>query len=347
MRHAVILAGGSGTRLWPASRRALPKQLLTLVSDDEPMIAAAVTLARKVADRVVIVTAASLVEATLAVVPNDVEVIAEPVGKNTAAAIALAGATIMQRDPRALIVVLPADHHVRDLDGMAAALDNCLFAAEKTDAIALVGIPPTRAETGYGYLEMAAGASNGLCDVLRFVEKPDLATAETYLASGRHLWNAGIFCLTGRRLLAELDAHLPQTADIVRQIVSGPVVDPRGLYEQIKPISFDHGVMERVAHVVAIAAEVGWSDVGSWSALPEVPDVNPIGNNTLVGMICTIDSTDNVIVSDDETLIAALGVSDLIIVKAGDAILVARKDQAQRVKEIVETLGALGLTRYL
>lgn len=349
MRHAVILAGGSGTRLWPASRRSMPKQLLPLVNDDEPMIAAAIALGRQVADRVVIVTAESQVEATIAAVPN-VEVIAEPLGKNTAAAIGLAGATIAARDTHATMVVLPADQHVRDRDGMAAALDACLTTAEKTDAIALVGIPPTRPETGFGYLEMAPGPSDGIRPVLRFVEKPNRVTAEGYLASGNFLWNAGIFCMTTRRLLIELDTHLPQTAGIVRQIVAdnGLVLDPRGLYEQITPISFDHGVMEKTSHVVAIAAAVGWSDVGSWSALPEVRGASEISGNTLTGtLIYAMDSADNVIVSDDKTLIATIGVTDLIIVKAGDAILIARKDQAQRVKELVEALDARGWSRFL
>ena len=325
----------------------MPKQLLPLASDNEPMIAAAVALGREVADHVVIVTAESQVEATIAAVRN-VEVIAEPVGKNTAAAIGLAGATIAARDPHATMAVLPADHHVRDRDGMAAALDTCLTTAEKTDAIALVGIPPTRAETGFGYLEMAPGPSDGVRPVLRFVEKPDRATAEAYLTSGHFLWNAGIFCMTTRRLLIELDTHLPQTAGIVRRIVAdnGLVIDPRGLYEQITPISFDHGVMEKTSRVVAIAAAVGWSDVGSWSALPEVRGTDARGN-TIAGDAVVIDGTGNVVVSDDGTLIATVGISDLVVIKAGDAILVVRKDQAQRVREIVEALGLHGLGRYL
>ena len=343
----MILAGGSGTRLWPASRRARPKQLLALARDDEPMLAAAVSLAREVADRVLIVTAESQMDATLAVAPN-VELIAEPMGRNTAAAIGLAGATIADRDPHATIVVLPADQHVRDREGMVAALDACLSAAERTDAIALVGIPPTRPETGFGYLEMAAGPSDGVRSVLRFVEKPDRATAERYVASGRHLWNAGIFCLTARRLLAELDAHLPLTASVVRQIVydNGLVVDPRGLYETLPSISFDTGVMEKTDRVVAIPAAVGWSDVGSWSALPEVRGVDADGN-TVAGLALVVDGGGNIIVSDDDTLIATIGVSDLVVIKSGNAILVVKKDQAQRVRELVETLAARKLTRYL
>lgn len=343
----MILAGGSGTRLWPASRRACPKQLLALARDDEPLLAAAVSLAREVADRVLIVTAESQMEATIAAALN-VELIAEPLGRNTAAAIGLAGATIAARDPHAIIAVLPADQHVRDREGMVAALDACLSAAERTDAIALVGIPPTRPETGFGYLEIAAGPSDGVRSVLRFVEKPDRATAEHYVASGRHLWNAGIFCLSAKRLLAELDAHLPLTAATVRQIVrdNGLVVDPRGLYESLPSISFDTGVMEKINHVVALPAAVGWNDVGSWSALSEVRGTDADGN-TVAGNVLVVDGGGNVVVSDDDTLIATIGVSDLVVIKSGNAILVVKKDQAQRVREVVEVLSARGLSRYL
>lgn len=355
MRHAVILAGGSGTRLWPASRRERPKQLLALARDDEPLLTSAVSLAREVADRVLIVTAEAQVDGTLAVAPN-VEVIAEPLGRNTAAAIGLAGATIADRDTHATIVVLPADQHVRDREGMIAALDACLSAAERDDAIALVGIPPTRPETGFGYLEMAERPLIGVRPVMRFVEKPDRQTAESYVASGRHLWNAGIFCLTARRLLAELDEHLPLTAAIVRQIVrdNGLVVDPRGLYESLPSISFDHGVMEKLCtgeggvtdRVVAIPAAVGWNDVGSWAALPEVREADAAGN-TVAGTAVIVDGTGNVVMSDDDTLIAMVGVSNLVVIKSGDAILVVQKDQAQRVREVVKALGVKGLARYL
>lgn len=344
MRHAVILAGGSGTRLWPASRRARPKQLLALARDDEPMLAAAVSLAREVADSVTIVTAASQVEATIAALPCfSGELVAEPMGRNTAAAIGLAGVMIAKRDPHATIAVLPADQHVRDREVMAAALDACLSAAEKTDAIALVGIPPTRPETGFGYLEMAAGPSDGVQAVLRFVEKPDRQTAERYIASGRHLWNAGIFCLTARRLLAELDTHLPLTASVVQQIAAGS--DARGLYETLPSVSFDTGIMEKTDRVVAVSAAVGWNDVGSWSALAEVRDVDENGN-TIAGSAVVVDGTGNVVVSDDG-VIALVGVSDLVVIKSGDAILVVKKDQAQRVREVVEKLSEFGLTRYL
>lgn len=348
MRHAVILAGGGGTRLWPASRRELPKQLLALVDGNEPLVYAAVARGRAVADsRVLIVTAESQAAATTRVVPN-VELVTEPIGRNTAAAIALAGATIADRDPDAVIAFLPADHHVRDHEGLVDALEACLAAVERTDAIALVGIPPTRPDTGFGYLEMAAGPSDGVRSVLRFVEKPDRATAERYVASGRHLWNAGIFCMSARRLLMELDTHLPQTNGIVRQIVrdNGLVVDPRGLYESLPSISFDHAVMEKTTHIVAVPAAVGWSDVGSWSALSEVRGADDQGN-TIAGLALVVDGSGNVVVSDEGSLVATIGVSDLVVIKSDDAVLVVRKDQAQRVREVVDALRDRGLSRYL
>lgn len=345
MRYAVILAGGAGTRLWPASRQSRPKQLLPLGREDTPLIVSAVALGRNIADHVMIVTAESQLAATRAAVPG-VEMIAEPVGRNTAAAIGLAGALIAGRDPDALIAVLPADHHVRDLEGMSAALDTCLTAAAEMDAIALVGVPPTRPETGFGYLEMATTPTHRGWAVLRFIEKPDQVTAETFVASGRHLWNAGIFCLTVRRLNTELAAHLPSTACAVRQIASGEALDPRALYEELSSISFDHAVMERTSHIVAVPVAVGWNDVGSWAALSEVRGANEDGN-TLAGRALVIDGQNNVVMSDDDTLIATIGVSGLVVIKSGNAVLVVRKDQAQRVREIVGKLDAEGLGRYL
>jgi mannose-1-phosphate guanylyltransferase len=347
MRHAVILAGGSGTRLWPASRRTRPKQLLALAREGEPMVAASVAIGRAIAeDRVMIVTAESQVEATRGVVAN-VELLAEPVGRNTAAAIGLAGAVLAQRDPDAVLAVLPADQHVTDPAGFARALEIGLAAAEADDVIATIGIPPTRPETGFGYLEVArAGHSDGQpVDVVRFVEKPDRATAERYVASGNYLWNAGVFCVRASRLLRELDTHLPITGQAVRDIARDPS-SARARYLSLPSISFDHAVMEKVSQIVAVPALVGWDDVGSWAALPAVRGTDEHGN-TCVGATLVLEGHGNVVVSDDATLIATVGVDDLVVVKSGDALLVVHKDRAQDVRKVIDALSARGLARYL
>ena len=315
---------------------------------------------------VTVVTAQSLVDATRGVVEamragglsRDVEILAEPVGRNTAAAIGLAAATIARRDPDAVLLVLPADQRVTDEAGFAHVVGLGLAEVERADVIGTIGIVPTRPDTGFGYLEVESTAPNTITPVLRFVEKPDRETAERYVASGTHLWNAGMFFASARRLLTELDVHLAPTGEAVRNIAAG-TVRAEDVYPTLPPISIDHAVMERATRVVTIPASIGWDDVGSWAAIaqmaddPLATDAGPRGNVALgATQALVLDGERNFVSSDDGTLIVAYGVSDLVIVKAGDGkgndvILVMPKDAAQDVRKVVDALSSRDLKRYL
>ena len=290
-----------------------------------------------VGDRVLIVTAEAQLDATRGAIPG-VELIGEPVARNTAAAIGLAAATLGLRDPEAVLAILPADQHVADEAGLARVLEVGFAAVEADDVIGTVGITPTRAETGFGYLEVATATPGVVTPVLRFVEKPDRATAERYLAAGTYLWNAGMFVASARRLLAELDAHAAPIGRGVRDIAARTSL-ASDVYPTLTSISIDHAVMEHATRIVTIPASIGWDDVGSWAALAALidPDAN---HNAVVGDSLALDATGNVMYCDDDTLIVTLGVSDLIVVKSGNAILVLPKHAAQDVRKVVDAVSA-------
>lgn len=358
--YVVILAGGSGTRFWPVSRTARPKQLISVV-DGPTMLQRTVerVLALK-PKRILVVTNSLQAEETECQLDGyrrqvPLDVIAEPVGRNTAPAVGLAATMIAARDPQAVMTVLPADHFIRDEEGLRDCLQTATQAARNGYLVTL-GIVPTRPETGYGYIEAdMALRGAGPFPVLRFVEKPPLAQALSYLEAQNFLWNSGMFVWRADVILDEIATQMPELAAQLATVrFGGDVWDISDLepqiatiYAQVTAQSIDYGVMERSRRVQVVPAEIGWSDVGSWSALPELLEADPQGNvvtNCLAHI--AVDSR-GCIVSGHAGVVATVGVNDLVVVSSGDALLVCPKERAQDVRAVVEALKAKGLDRYL
>jgi mannose-1-phosphate guanylyltransferase len=352
--HAVILAGGSGTRFWPASRRHTPKQLLPLAGRaDEPLIAATV---RRIApliapDRVWISTGTRLVEATVAALPSvpRSHFIAEPVARNTAPCIGWASATIARGDPDAIIAVLPADHFIGSEPAFRDALGTAIRAAED-GWIATIGIVPTRPETGYGYIEVGDPVTDGVRAVSRFVEKPTRERAEAFVADGRYLWNGGMFFFRASVMRDAIAEHVPALAAGLAAIDAAAARgDEATTLAQVFPtlpsISIDHAVMEKAKRVAVIPGDFGWNDVGSWQTTWEMSDKDATGNAVPQGSI-VVDAANNLVrdltKGAPRKRWALLGVSDLVIVETDDAVLVVPRDRAQDVRAIVDALTKSG-----
>lgn len=353
---AVILGGGAGTRLWPSSRRARPKQLLSL-GGPESLLAAAVRRAQAVVglERTLIVTAAdqeAAVRADIPALPRE-NIIAEPMPRNTAAAVGLGAVTAARRAGRdAVIAVFPADPYIGD----EAAFERLvrLAIAEARETIVTIGVRPTHAETGYGYIRLGArlprpNAGDAVHDVGGFVEKPDLPTAERYLASGEYLWNSGMFFLTAGRMLDESRRHLPGLGALLDAAVAAP--DPTAViaagYKDVPSISIDNGIMEKTSGLRVLPGEFGWNDVGSWAALPAVrrPDAR---GNVVLGGATLIEGDGSIVVAEEGApFVGVVGVHDLVVVVTRDAILVVPKDRAQDVRKIVEAAKQAGRTDLL
>lgn len=356
--YTVIMAGGSGTRFWPASRKSRPKQFLPLGADGEtPLLTAT---ARRVAalsppDRTLVVTREDLEAATHEALPElpRQNVLLEPQGRNTAPCVAWATATIRRRDPRAVVVVLAADAYIADEAAFAAALRTAADAAAQ-GAIVTLGIRPSRPETGYGYLHLGdalAGAPEGVRTVRAFVEKPDAARARAYVADGQHLWNAGIFVFRADVMDAAVRAHLPEIAAAMDEFDAAARrgqerEEVRRRYGSLPSISIDYGVMEKVHEVAVVPVDCGWSDVGSWQASWELGVKDP-NDNVVRAMAVLADARGNVISAPHGKVVALVGVSDLVVVDTPDALLVVPRDRAQDVKKAVDALAAAGRNEVL
>jgi mannose-1-phosphate guanylyltransferase/mannose-1-phosphate guanylyltransferase/mannose-6-phosphate isomerase len=351
----VILSGGSGSRLWPLSRESYPKQLLALAGQRTLLQETAVRVEDAKRFEPLIVVANSehrfvIAEQLREVGARDPLLVLEPMGRNTAAAVAVAALLAGERDPEALILVMPADHAIPDPVRFAAAVDAGLSAAA-SGALVLFGVRPDAPATGYGYIRGGEPLSGGVLKVDAFVEKPDLATAERYLASGDYAWNSGIFLLPVGAILAELQAHAPAVLAAARAALGAATrdmdflrLDPQA-FAAAPSISLDHAVLEHTTRAAVAPADFLWSDVGSWSTLWTLAERDE-AQNVEIGDTLAENTTGSYLRSEGP-LIATLGVKDLIVIATPDAVLVADRHAGEDVKRIVERLKASNHTTAL
>lgn len=356
MLHALIMAGGSGTRFWPLSRRRLPKQLLSLDGGPtllDQAIARLTGLVRP--ENIRVVTNEAQADGVAAALPPSVpreNVIAEPVGRDTAAALGLGATAILRADPDAVLLATPADHVIRpatrfrDVVLAAAAL-----VARRPGAVATLGVPPAHPATSYGYIRAGRpieprGAFRAF-DVAAFREKPDRATAEQYIAAGGYYWNAGIFVWRARDLLDALARRLPATAAALARIGDAHATGPDAFraalaaeYPPLKKISIDYAVLEPEAErCFVVEVDFEWNDVGSWRALPELFGADADEVTVVNAVHRGLDTRRTTVVgTGGGRVVATIGVEDLVIVETPDAVLVCRRDRVEDVKRLVERL---------
>ncbi len=341
---AIVLAGGSGTRFWPLSRRSRPKQLLAL-DGERTLLQSTVDRLRPLVppQRVWVVTTRGLaaeVERQLPEVPPD-QILIEPEGRNTAAAIGWAVRSLPTEARRGIVAVLPADHRVGDGEAFRAALARAVEVADERDAVVALGVVPRWPETGFGYLKLGRflDEQGGVRRVARFIEKPDLKAARRYVRRGGFLWNAGIFVFRGSVMLRHIKRCLPELAQGLETIARQPERSAE-VYPTLPAISIDHGVMEKLRGIAALPLDCAWSDLGSWAALAEVRSKDRDGN-AVQGEVVAVDARDNLLIADAGT-VAVLGVRGLAVVRTADTVLVVPLERAQEVRRVLAELEARG-----
>jgi len=342
----LMMAGGRGERFWPASRSHRPKQLLRFGMKDPLVVQTLRRIGPLVSPaRTLVITSAPLVESIAACLPElkPEQILGEPVGRNTAPCIGVAAVWMAQHfSPDCVMIVLSADHYVARRDAFLDALRTGTEAAAQGHLVTL-GLNPTRAETGYGYVELGRPLDEeaGLYRVARFLEKPDAITAQKFLAAGKYLWNGGIFLWTCARILEEMERHLPSIMPLLKEYQEalkggrpGQVLER--IYPQFPDISIDYAVMEKAEDIVTLKANIGWDDLGNWTVLERLRQPDSEGNVVLGPFVG--EDTRGCIISADAGLVATLGVKNLVVVKDGDVVLVMPKDRAAELKQLIGRL---------
>ena len=338
----IIMAGGIGERLWPLSREKKPKQFLKII-DNKSLIEQTIDRALQITEEknIFIVTGKRYKEAFAAYIPSfkKENMIYEPIGRDTAAAVALGVLTVKEKVGNSNVVIIPADPIIKEENLFINTIKEAIEATIKTKNIVVVGIKPTRAETGYGYIKLDKNIKGNEYIVHRFVEKPDLENAKKFLADGSYLWNSGMFIWDSESILNSINQFMPDTFNKVNDTLKNINNEDKALeiFNTIDKISFDFGVMEKLEDIICIKSEFFWDDLGAFSALGRIYNKDE-NNNVVIGQVYIKNSSNNIIINDDDDLLTLNGINNLTVVKSNGVVLMYPNNEDSKIKEILRDI---------
>lgn len=341
-KSVLIMAGGIGERLWPLSRENKPKQFLK-IGDEKSLIEKTILRALKITseENIFIITGIRYREAFNQYIPNfkKENIIYEPLGRDTAAAVTLGALTIKEKIGNSIIVILPADPIIKEENLFTKTVEEAIETTSKTKKTIIVGIKPNRAETGYGYIKLANNIKYNEYNVEKFVEKPNLENAKKFLDNGNYLWNSGMFIWDIENILNAVQSFMPDTYNKVLESFNNidNLEKSKEIFSKIEKISFDFGIMEKLKEIICIKAEFFWDDLGAFSALGRIYKKDN-DNNVVIGNVYIKESKNNIIINDDNDFIAVNGIKDLTIVKSNGALLIYTDNQDSKIKEILKEI---------